>query len=206
MAFDYGSIDLGLKNPFKKEGTITAIRGIIQTLLGLYLLINAASIVKEDVGTGWILVTFGVLLLASGIRVLGHGIYATMRYFVGRNHPTSLAKNYSKSEQSTSVEEKKYVAYKASNLEEMLIGRKNSTFIEPQGFLARLLHTLIPKLLFMPYPIRNMSQNLFSAWIKTLTALVAYAFVAFVSLSGFGGDAGELSFPFYSALLMLYLL
>ncbi len=206
MAFDYGSIDLGLKNPFKKEGTITAIRGTIQTLFGLYLLISAASIVKEDVGRGWILVGFGVLLLASGIRVLGHGIYATMRYFVGRNHPTSLAKNYSKSEQSTSVEEKKYVAYKASNLEEMLIGRKNSTFIEPQGFLARLLHTLIPKLLFMPYPIRNMSQNLFSAWIKTLTALVAYAFVAFVSLSGFGGDAGELSFPFYSALLMFYLL
>jgi hypothetical protein len=206
MAFDYGSIDLGLKNPFKKEGYTSAIRGIIQTLLGLYLLITAASLVKEDTGTGWILVIFGLLLLVGGLHATGSGIYATMRYFVGRNHPTSLAKNYSKSELSTAAEEAKYVAYKAKTLEEMLVGRKNSTFVEPQGFLARLLHTLMPKLLFMPYPIRNMSQKLFAAWVQTLTALIAYGFIAFVSLAGFAGEVGELTFPIYSTLLMLYLL
>ena len=206
MAFDYGSIDLGLKNPFKKEGYITAIRGLIQALLGIYLLITAASIVKEDAGTGWILVIFGMFLLASGLRAAGKGIYATMRYFVGRNHPTSLARNFSKSENSTAQSEASYVAYKTETLEEMLVGRKNSTFIEPQGFLARLLHTLMPKLLFMPYPIRNMSQNLFSAWVQTLTALLSYSFVAFVSLAGFAGEIGELTFPIYSTLLMLYLM
>jgi len=206
MAFDYGSIDLGLKNPFKKEGYITAIRGLIQTLLGLYLLVTAASIVKDDTGTGWILVIFGLLLLVGGLRATGGGIYATMRYFVGRNHPTSLAKNFSKSEISTSAEEANYVAYKGKTLEEMLVGRKNSTFVEPQGFLARLLHTLMPKLLFMPYPIRNMSQKLFAAWVQTITALLAYAFVAFVSLAGFAGDVGQLTFPIYSTFLMLYLL
>ena len=88
----------------------------------------------------------------------------------------------------------------------MLVGRKNSTFVEPQGFLARLLHTIIPKLLFMPYPIRNMSQKLFAAWVQTVTALIAYGFVAFVSLAGFAGEVGELAFPIYSTLLMLYLL
>jgi hypothetical protein len=206
MAFDYGSIDLGLKNPFKKEGYITAIRGLIQTLLGLYLLVTAASIVKDDTGTGWILVIFGLLLLVGGLRATGGGIYATMRYFVGRNHPTSLAKNFSKSEISTSAEEANYVAYKGKTLEDMLVGRKNSTFVEPQGFLARLLHTLMPKLLFMPYPIRNMSQKLFAAWVQTITALLAYAFVAFVSLAGFAGDVGQLTFPIYSTFLMLYLL
>ncbi len=206
MAFDYGSIDLGLKNPFKKQGLVTAIRGLIQALLGLYLLINAASVVKDDVGQGWILVIFGVFLLIGGLRVLGGGIYATMRYFVGRNHPTSLAFNFSKSEKSTAQEEANYVAYNANNLEEMLVGRKNSTFIEPQGFLARLLHTIVPKLLFMPYPIRNISQTLFSAWIKTLVALIAYGFVAFVSLAGFAGDVGDQIFPIYSVLLTLYLL
>jgi hypothetical protein len=206
MAFDYGSIDLGLKNPFKKEGYTTAIRGIIQTLLGLYLLITAASLVKEDTGTGWILVIFGLFLLVGGLRATGGGIYATMRYFVGRNHPTSLARNFSKSELSTAAEEAKYVAYKGKTLEEMLVGRKNSTFVEPQGFLARLLHTFIPKLLFMPYPIRNMSQKLFAAWVQTITALVAYGLVAFVSLAGFAGEVGELTFPIYSTFLMLYLL
>lgn len=206
MAFDYGSIDLGLKNPFKKEGLITALRGGVQTALALYLLISAAAVVKQDAGTGWILVIFGVYMLARGLQTLGSGIYATMRYFVGRNHPTSLAQNHSRSEASTSAEETSYVAYKGQDLEEMLVGRKNATFKEPQGFLARLIHSFLPKLLFMPYPIRNMSQRLFGAWVKTVVALVAYGFVAFVSLAGFAGDEGELIFPIYSILLMTYLL
>jgi len=206
MAFDYGSIDLGLRNPFKTEGKITAARGVIQTLLGLFLLITAASKVKDNPIDGWILMIFGVFLLSVGIKVLAGGIYAILRYFVGRNHPTSLAQNYSKSEASTAQEEASYVGYNVKTLEEMLVGRKNATFLEPQGFLARLLHTLIPKLLFMPYPIRNMTQRLFSAWVNTLVALIAYGFVAFVTLAGFAGKGGALIFPIYSALLMFYLL
>ncbi|MEL0649763.1 hypothetical protein V6248_20565, partial [Pseudoalteromonas agarivorans] len=37
-------------------------------------------------------------------------------------------------------------------------------------------------------------------------ALIGYALVGFVSLSGFTGEAGELSFPVYSAILMFYVL
>src|SRR5690606_30894293 len=48
-------------------------------------------------------------------------------------------------------------------------------------------------------------QRIFGAWIKTLTAVVAYGFVAFVTLAGFAGEAGELVFPVYSALLLFYL-
>ncbi|WP_226664701.1 hypothetical protein [Microbulbifer aggregans] len=206
MAFDYGSIDLGLKNPFKAEGAVNAVRGGLQTIAGLVLLISAAGTVKENAGSGWILMAFGLLLLGGGIRVLAGGIYATLRYFVGRNHPTSLAENRSKSESSTAQEESAYVAYTAKQLEEMLIGRKNATFTEPQGFLARLLHTFVPKLLFMPYPIRNFAQRLFGAWISTVVGLIAYGLVAFVSLAGFAGTAGELLFPVYSILLMVYLL
>ena len=205
MAFDYGSIDLGLKNPFKKEGLVTAIRGTVQLLAGLYLLVEAASLVKSDAGIGWILVAFGAFLLGGGVQALGSGIYASLKYFVGRNHPTSLARNYSPSEKSTSQEEAKYVAYSDHTIEEMLVGRKNSTFVEPVGFLARLLHSVFPKLLFMPYPIRNMAQRIFGAWVKTFVAVVAFGFVAFVSLAGFAGEAGELIFPIYSALLMLYI-
>lgn len=206
MAFDYGSIDLGLKNPFKLEGKVTALRGAIQSAVGVVLLVIAASSVKEDAVSGWILMIFGMLTLGLGIKSLANGIYATLRYFVGRNHPTSLAYNYSKSETSTAQEEKNDVAYQAKTLEEMLVGRKNSTFVEPKGFLSRLLHSIAPKLLFLPYPIRNMTQRLFGSWVNTLVALLCYALVAFVSLSGFAGDAGEVAFPIYSSILTLYLL
>ena len=206
MAFDYGSIDLGLKNPFKLEGKVTALRGLIESIAGISLLVIAAGSVKEDTTAGWILMVFGMLILAFGIRSLSAGIYATLKYFVGRNHPTSLAYNYSKSQASTAQEEQKEVAYTAQSLEEMLVGRKNSTFKEPNGFLSRLLHSLIPKLLFLPYPIRNIAQRLFGSWVSTFVALIAYALVAFVSLSGFTGEAGELAFPVYSAILMFYVL
>ncbi|MBE0360355.1 hypothetical protein [Pseudoalteromonas aliena] len=206
MAFDYGSIDLGLKNPFKLEGKITAVRGLIESVAGISLLVIAAGSVKEDTTAGWILMIFGMLILALGIRSLSSGIYATLKYFVGRNHPTSLAYNYSKSQTSTAQEEQKDVAYTAQSLEEMLVGRKNSTFKEPNGFLSRLLHSLIPKLLFLPYPIRNVAQRLFGSWVSTFVALIAYGLVAFVSLSGFTGEAGELAFPVYSAILMFYVL
>ncbi|MDG9670080.1 hypothetical protein ONV78_20255 [Hahella sp. CR1] len=206
MAFDYGSIDLGLKNPFKLEGAVTAGRGAIQVLVALYLLVTAASVVKGDAASGWILMAFGVLVLSMGVIALSSGVYAMLRYFVGRNHPTSLAVNQSKSQASTAQEERTYVGYDHRQLEEMLMGRKNITFVEPKGLLARLIHSLVPKLLFMPYPVRNMSQRLFGAWVNTAVMLVAYAFVAFVSLAGFAGEAGELAFPVYTALLMAYLL
>lgn len=206
MAFDYGSIDLGLKNPFKTEGLVTSIRGVVQSLFGVYLLVAGAGSVKQDPIMGWVLAIFGISLLAVGIKVLSGGIMAMLRYFVGRNHPTSLAPNFSKSERSTAQEEARYVAYNDQALEEMLMGRKNSTFIEPKGLLARIAHTVFPKLLFMPYPVRNMAQRLLGAWVRTLTAMVAFGFAAFVSLAGFAGDAGVLAFPVYTVLLTLYIM
>jgi hypothetical protein len=205
MAFDYGSINLGLQNPFKKEGVITAIRGLLLSLLGIYLLIEAVLQVKSDVLSGWILVVFGMFLLSIGIKALSLGIFATLRYFVGRNPPTSLARNFSKSETGDSQQEANYVAYQVNELEEMLVGRKNGTFVEPIGLLARLLHSLFPRLLFMPYPIRNMAQGIFGAWVKTLTAILAYGLIAVVCLFGFAGALGERMFPIYSVLLVLFL-
>jgi len=78
-----------------------------------------------------------------------------------------------------------------------VIGSKNITFLEPEGFLARLLHSLFPKkLLFLPFPMRNMAQPIAGAWVKTLVTLLTYALVAFVNLAGFAGKVGELIFPF----------
>ena len=59
MAFDYGSIDLGLKNPFKLEGKVKAVRGLIEAVVGVSLLVTASSSVKDDATAGWILMIFG---------------------------------------------------------------------------------------------------------------------------------------------------
>ena len=206
MAFDYGSIDLGLRNPFKKEGLVTAVTGGLSACVGLAVLLIAAATVKENTVAGWIYIVFAVVLLGGGVRALSGGAFAMLRYFVGRNHPTSLAYNYSPSESSTAQEESRYVGYKGSTLEEMLIGRKNPTFVEPEGFLARALHSLLPKLLFMSYPIRNLGQRLFGAWVKTAVAIMAYLFVAFVTLAGFVGDMGTVIFPLYSVILSIYVI
>ncbi len=206
MSFDYGSINLGLKNPFKTEGLITLIRGVFQSSIGLYLIITAATIVKDETVVGWILILFGLTVLGGGLRALTGGIFSRLRFFIGRNHPTSLAYNYSKSESSTAAEEKSAVAYTQTELEEMLVGRKNITFAEPIGFIARLIHTFIPKLLFLPYPIRNMSQRVISTWISTIVSLISYALVAFISLNGFAGESGKTVFPIYSIFLLIYLL
>ena len=198
MAFDYGSIDLGLKNPFKKEGAVNLIRGSIVSVLGIYLLVIAAGKVESDIVVGWITVVFGVGLLGSGIATSSGGIVSMMRYFVGRSHPTSLAPNHSRSEYNSAKEESSYVAYNQQALIEMMVGRKNATFVEPEGFLARFLHSFFPSLTYMPYPVRNMAQQLAASWIKTLVALIAYGFVLFVSLAGFTGEMGKVILPIYS--------
>lgn len=204
MAFDYGSESLGIRNPFKTEGLLRACRGAIVTLMGIYPLLQVVHLVQQDKILAWIYAAIGFVLLGSGLRALGVGIFQMLRFFVGRSVPTSLAFNHSKSERETAKHEQPH--YQANDLEEMLMGRKNKTFIEPQGFMSRLAHTLMPKLIFLPYPLRNLAQRFFGASIATVIALVAYALTAFVSLTGLAGETGNYLLPFFSLVLMVYLI
>ncbi|WP_305424546.1 hypothetical protein [Photobacterium leiognathi] len=205
MAFDYGSIDLGLKNPFKTEGKITAARGIVVICLGVYALFAAASSVSHSTFSGWVMILFALGLLASGIMTTYRGISATLKYFVGRNHPTSLAHNHSNTSEHA-YQEDTYVAYSEGTITDMLVGRKNATFVEPKGFLAHTLHSIFPSLIYMPYPIRNLAQRLCAAWANTAVALLCYGLVAFISLTGFIGTLGKQIFPVYSVVLTLGLM
>lgn len=203
MAYDYGSESLGIRNPFKTEGLLRAIRGFLVALLGIYPLLQVASVVKQDQLLAWIYAGIGFILLAGGLRALGSGIFQMLRFFVGRSVPTSLATNFSKSERETAKLEQPH--YKSIDLEEMLMGRKNKTFVEPVGFISRVVHTFVPKLIFLPYPLRNLAQRFAGAIIATLVALVAYALTAFVCASGLAGNTGEVLLPFFSFVLMVYL-
>ncbi|MDX3775071.1 hypothetical protein QE250_13180 [Chromatiaceae bacterium AAb-1] len=204
MAFDYGSESLGIRNPFKAEGLLRAGRGLIVTLLGIYPLLQVAAVIQQDKALAWVYAIIGFMLLASGLRALGSGIFQMLRFFVGRSVPTSLAYNQSKSERETAKLE--HPAYKSIDLEEMLMGRKNKTFVEPQGFISRLVHTLVPRLIFLPYPLRNLAQRYAGAVIATVVALMAYALTAFVSLTGLAGNTGDLLLPFFSFILVIYLI
>lgn len=204
MAYDYGSESLGIRNPFKVEGLFRAIRGLLVTLLGIYPLLQVINLVQEDKILAWIFAGVGFILLAGGLRALGGGIFQMLRFFVGRSVPTSLAPNFSKSERETAKLEKPH--YKSIDLEEMLMGRKNKTFVEPDGFISRFVHTLVTKLIFLPYPLRNLAQRFSGALIATVVALIAYALTAFVCLTGLVGTTGDILLPIFSFVLVVYLI
>jgi len=182
MAFEYGSDTLGIKNPFKFEGFVLTIRGLIVTVLGIVALLAVKDLVAEGSKVaGWLSLGIGILLLGNGVIATGRGLFKVMRFFVGRGVPASLSRNISKSESHV---REGYIAYHDKELEQMLMGRKNLTFVEPQGWLARLIHTLMPRLLFMPYPIRTAAQQLTSGLIYTLLAFLCYG------LAWFSGSTG----------------
>ena len=182
MAYEYGSTDLDIRNPFKTAGTIQAIRGGFVSILGVYCLILVQDLVaaKHPV-QGWLTLAVGIVLLGDGLAALGRGIFQVMRFFVGRGVPTSLAKNMSKSEAHTVEDD---VAYTSQQLEQMLQGRKNITFIEPSDWFARMIHTLFPKLILMPYTYRNMAQRVVTALSQTLIGFMCFGLTWFSGTTG----------------------
>jgi hypothetical protein len=182
MAFEYGSDTLGIKNPFKFEGLVLTIRGVIVTLLGIVALLSVKDLVATGAKeAGWLSLGIGVLLLGNGVIATARGLFKVMRFFVGRSVPASLSRNMGKSEAHVKED---FIAYRDKQLEQMMMGRKNLTFVEPEGWLARLIHTLMPRLLFMPYPIRTAAQQLSSGLLYTLLAFLCYG------LAWFSGSTG----------------
>lgn len=207
MAYDFGSSGLGIANPFKKEGFIRFISGTLISLLGVYALLQVTSFIEDQLITAWVYAAAGFLLLVTGLRRCGSGLMQMFKFFVGRSVPSSLAMNLTKSERENAKLEsqKGSLAYNSSTLESMLMGRKNATFTEPQGWMGRLVHSVFPRLIFMPYPIRNVVQQVFSAVTTTVIAMLAFALTYFVASSGLTGTAGHIIIPTFSVLLLLYL-
>ncbi len=206
MAYDFGSQTLGIKNPFKKEGLFKAIAGALVALIGVYTLIQVSGALKEDKVIGWTYAIIGFYLLVSGARHTGVGFFQLFRYFVGRSVPTSLAFNLSRSEQDSAKMEKPALLYSAKSLHSMMMGRKNTTFIEPVGFLGRFVHSIFPKLTFLPYPLRKMAQEIAGVTINFLTGILSFLIVFFVVTTGLAGETAQLfALPIMGVLLLLYL-
>ncbi len=206
MAYEHGSIDLGIPNPFKFEGSVRSVRGLITSLLGLYLLLKVPELVKEQPAQAWTYVAVGVGVLSYCLAVLGRGLMQLMRFYVGRSVPTSLADNQNGAESDTARKEAPFIAYKAKTLLQMLEGQKNLTFMEPQGWIARLIHTLFPRLTYLPFPVRNVAQRIGGGIIKTVIALLCFTLAWFISSAGLIGEAGGFVIQTFSVLLLVYLL
>lgn len=207
MAYDFGSQSLGIKNPFKFDGTVKTIAGCMITLFALMPLLEVSSALQDNKLIGWGYAITGFILLISGIRRIAQGLFQLFRFFVGRSVPTSLAPNQSPSESEIAKLEKAAVMYDSASLHSMLMGRKNTTFKEPKGWLARLIHSILPKLTFMPYPFRHLAQELASMTVNVAAALVAYLIAYFVVSTGLAGElAKELAMPVLSVFLLFYLI
>lgn len=208
MAYDFGSKELNIENPFKTEGLIRTLGGLLIAILGLYSLFNVTTYVADsNLVKGWVYALVGLVLLASGFKRMGTGLFQLFKFFVGRSAPTSLSYNLTKSERENANLEKKdgVLAYKAATLESMLMGRKNATFTEPLGWMGRFVHSILPKLIFLPYPLRNISQEIVSTLITTIIAFFAFGITYFVSSSGLAGEAGHLIIPSFSIVILVYL-
>lgn len=206
MAYDFGSQTLGIKNPFKIEGRFRAFAGALLLIAGVFPLLEVAEQLQSAPINAYANAILGFILLAAGSRHLGVGLFQMFRYFVGRSVPTSLAYNKSRSEREAAAAEQKAVLYNDEKLHSMLMGRKNSTFIEPIGWVARLIHSVFPNLTFLPYPIRHVAQELGVMFLNFGTALISFLIVFFVVSTGLAGVvAKETAIPILSVLLLLYL-
>ena len=201
MSYEYGSDGLGIKNPFKVEGTIKIIRGVITFVVGIIILLSVPQSVQSNAYFGWVSTGISFVILFLGAVAIGKGIMQVVRFFVGRNAPTSLSKNFAETR-----DENENTGYTAKELEQMLLNRTNSTFEEPKGMIETLLHTLVPKLTFAPIPIRNIAQKITSAGVKTLIAVISMFLATFVIYSGLIKVHSGLVFNVFASVMFFYFL
>ncbi len=182
MAFDYGSIDLGIRNPFKIVGIVDAVAGAVIALVGIGSLLSVKGIIASGAREeGTITAIVGLILTAWGLTKIGFGLKGVFRFFVGRSVPVSLAK-ISGNNKAANGEDKE--AYKVQQLQEMLHGRKNISFKQPHDWLMRMLLTVFPSLLCLPNAYRNMAQQLVQAVTYTSVALLCWALALFSGMTG----------------------
>ncbi|MEJ7137310.1 hypothetical protein [Amphibiibacter pelophylacis] len=206
MAYDHGSRDLGLSNPLRLEGLLRAIASGLIALVGAWVLLRVFGDLGRHPLQAWVNAGAGLALLLWGLKGLAGGLQSTLRFFVGRSVPVSLARNLNPSEARNAEAEAPHTAYAARDLEAMLMGRKNPTLGEPVGVLAQLLHSLWPRLIGLPWALRNMAQDLAGLIADSLIAVLCAALAAGVARSGLMGAAGQVLAPLLSIILLVYLL
>ncbi|MGC8120250.1 hypothetical protein [Marinobacter sp. VGCF2001] len=186
MAFEYGAQKLNIRNPFRFEGLIRSIRGLLVLAIGVYLLLQIQPLLGSDKARAWLNLFIGGLFVIGGLKALGGGLFQVMRFFVGRAAPASLARNVARE----AVNEREPTLYDSKTLHNMLMSKSNPTFVEPVGWFARAVHSVFPNLIVTPWPIRNMAQNLAMKLTKSFVAIAAFLVASLVVIMVFSGTEG----------------
>ncbi|GAB5388397.1 MAG: hypothetical protein Alpg2KO_13650 [Alphaproteobacteria bacterium] len=176
MSFEYGSRQIEIGNPFKLEGIFYALRGALIAILGGILIFSVRETVTADASLiGWLQFGTGIALLSLGLAAVGLGALKMFRFYVGRGAPSDLARH-----------ENTYgsTAYTAKSLADMLLARKNLTYIEPMGLVGRGIHSVFQRLIFTPLPIRIVTQRIFEGALYSILALLIYGLALFSGSTG----------------------
>jgi hypothetical protein len=165
-------------NPYKVQNLGLLVAGAVAILAGGATMFA----VRERLAANMDLRSLQVILVAVGLLLLGIGLVARaltqLRYFFGRDRPSSLALNLPADRDGNSVP--------ADRLKEML--RQNAiTFREPAGALNGLLYSWLPHLIFAPEVIQVKAQRQFYAFLSLCATLLSFL----VCLGLFGQAQGS---------------
>lgn len=171
MSFEFGSETLDLKNPFRLEGLLSLVRGIITIGLAAYILYD----IRLDLNPGrgmlpWVSFAGALIILAMGLGALLTGLNRSFRFYVGRGVPIDLTERI-KARGADGDE------VPSNFLVRMLESRSNLYFTLPGSFFARMLHSLFPRLIFLPAPYRHTALRYAALALKGIV-IIGFLFVA----------------------------
>jgi len=190
MAFEYGSQEIKIGNPFKFQGLLALLNGIVFLCLGVGLFLYMSSMnntsAKVPMVDKTVLVLYflvATILTTKGFFGAIKGLFMITKFFVGRGMPADLAYEITKGDDGYR-NNPGCLFYDAEYLEKSLKNRTNPAYTEPRGLLSRLLHTINPGFLYLPIQLRNVTQIAFETVVFHIGILVLFGLSI---LSGFLG-------------------
>ena len=212
MPFEYGSQQVDIPNPFRFEGAAYTARAAVLIVLGLFALLAVRTLVADgERAIAGVVMAGGLSLLGFGVFAAYRGLFKMFRFYVGRGQPADLAAAVA-AEQSVMPGARSGGAtgfrgiYEPVELANMLLGRKNPTFREPEGWLPRLLHSLVANLIFLPYALRNDAGSRFAAAGHTVVILGLLGLAWFSGVTGLVPMAGTPVMSWLVAVITVLLL
>ncbi|MEM8800427.1 MAG: hypothetical protein AAGF15_10155 [Pseudomonadota bacterium] len=170
MAFEYGSQQLDVRNPFRLEGLLLLVRGVITLAIGGLMIFS----IRENMGSGaapeaYFVLAAGLVFIGLSLKLIVNGLMRLFRFFVGRNVPADLTAHFGMTPET---------------LTDMMRSRTNRYFVEPKGLVAWGVHSAFPQLLRMPWPYRNLTVKYVSAVFLTGVIIALYFLAQFSATSG----------------------